>query len=355
MFIKKATEILLSRDYRIVPKLCDSSTVGSESQYITFFKQSGVTFYGIVLINTALCDYKSTSERLREQFKAVAGRYSFANAYFIGIYIGRDAELKDYCTNDIDDYTAYFNEIRWIADTESKKIAVYGSQPDKIEDIGEIVKEALAEEGGGYEPQTELNAVIEKEIDNRRAALKSKNTVCTLAIIAINCLIAALVFLSGIGDEKMYADLGLNADAALNNGEYYRFISSMFLHSGIVHLMSNMLFLYIFGSSIEKYYGKIKFIVIYLLSGLVGGLVFCGFSASSAVGASGCVFGLAGAVLAYSMRIKRAVDGKDTYFMIMFVIVSTLGGFLNIDTANSAHIGGLLTGFVAGTLLCNKK
>lgn len=355
--IKNITEMLLERDYRIVPQLCGSTVIGEDSKYITFFKYSGTALYGVSIFNTALpFDYDRVCTSLRSSFYSHAKSVSCSRAYFIGLFVGSEDTLTDFCTLDIEDYTAFNIEIRWIIDPYRRKIIVKGSQPDKIIDLKEVLEGAIYKTDGSYSPDTEINTLVQNEADKRRSTIKSRNLVLTLALIAINCFMLALTYLSGGIDTDTMLRLGaIDKGLIFTGGEYYRLFTAMFLHYGIAHLISNMLFLYVFGSGIEKYYGKLKLLIIYLGSGLMGNLLFCLVSEGIAAGASGAVFGLAGAVLGYSLRIKRAVDGKDTYFMVMFLIISLCSGFLDIEVANSAHIGGFIFGLISGLLLCDTK
>lgn len=351
--IKNTSALLLERDYKPVPQLCDGREISDNSSFVTFFKFSGGALYAVSLIN-GNADFETISCNLRDKFYDYAKKQHCTGAYYIGVFVG-GSELDNFCTLNIEDYTQFCTELRWIADRDKKCVRVLGSQPDKIIDVREILDKALLQENGGYSPAVEMDTLIKNEYDRRRGEVKSRTTVITFALIALNCFMLALTYLKGgIGAENMLS-MGAAYSEYVADGQYYRLFTAMFLHYGIIHLASNMLFLYIFGSSIERYYGKVKMLCIYLGSGIVGNILFCLFSQGAGAGASGAVFGLAGAVLARSIATKRAVDGKDTYFMVMFVIISICSGFLDIEVANSAHVGGFLFGLVSGFLLNQKK
>ncbi len=358
-FPKKITEKLLERDYNFVPRLSDGELVGNDSKYISFLKQSGTAVYGVVLLRADNSfDYRDVYIRLKETFYQFAGGINCTNAYYVGLFVGsdEDAELRDFCTNDIEDYTLKLNEIRWIVDVEKKKIFVMGSQPDKLLDLNELIDSALAETDDSYSPNVEMRTLMQNEIDKRRESIKSGNILCTAALILINVVLLALTYLTGgIGTENMVRMGALSTELLFNHHQYYRLFTAMFLHFGVIHLASNMLFLYVFGSVIERYYGKVKFLLIYLGAGLAGNIVYALLSDGVAAGASGAVFGLVGAMLSFSRIIKRSVEGKDTYFMILFAIISICGGMFMEGVANSAHIGGFVFGLIAGHLMYKKK
>ncbi|HET7481170.1 MAG TPA: rhomboid family intramembrane serine protease [Rubrobacteraceae bacterium] len=136
-------------------------------------------------------------------------------------------------------------------------------------------------------------------------------------------------------------------------GEYYRLFTSVFLHSGAIHIGFNMLSLYYLGSFVEESFGRGRFLALYILSGLAGGiayLYFGGFN-TPAVGASGAIFGLLGGVLGYSLR--RGTFSWQNPIVRQLLILTALNlylGFSIPNISNTAHIGGLVGGAVFGWL-----
>jgi rhomboid protease GluP len=353
--IKNITEGMLERDYGIVYKLCDSEVVGDDSRYITFAKVSQTVIYGVAVINCSTeSSYQEVYARISNFFRAYSDRKP---VFCVGIFIGEGEEAEQFCTVNIDDYDVGFNEIRWLVDINKKSIVVNGNQPNKVGDLSAILKSALDNTDTTYSPDMEITDLLKKDGDKRKSQLKSNNIAFTYALIAINCFVMAATYLTGgTGVNNMLNMGALDAGLVFNQGQLYRLFTAMFLHFGIMHLASNMLFLYVFGRSIERYYGKLKFLFIYIGAGLVSSLACCIFdSGAVAAGASGAVFGLVGAMLSCSKKVKHVVDGKDTYFMLMFVVISIASGFVGDDIANSGHIGGLLFGIVAGWLLYDSE
>lgn len=137
-------------------------------------------------------------------------------------------------------------------------------------------------------------------------------------------------------------------------GEYWRLLSSVFLHSGAIHLGFNMLSLYYLGSFVEESFGRGRFLALYVLSGLSGGIAYLYFGdfAGSAVGASGAIFGLLGGVLGYSLR--RGTFSWQNPIIRQLLILTALNlylGFTIPNISNTAHIGGLIGGAVFGWLI----
>ena len=142
--------------------------------------------------------------------------------------------------------------------------------------------------------------------------------------------------------------------AIVAEGETWRLVSSVFLHSGVVHLGFNMLSLYFLGSFVEEAFGRSRFLALYLLSGVSGGLAylyFGGFNAP-AVGASGAIFGLLGGVLGYALR--RGTFSWQNPLIRQLLILLALNlylGFSIPNISNTAHLGGLAGGFAFGWLV----
>ena len=142
--------------------------------------------------------------------------------------------------------------------------------------------------------------------------------------------------------------------ALVAQGEAWRLLFSMFLHSGIVHLGLNMLSLYFLGAFVEQAFGRGRFLALYLLSGISGGLAYLYFGGFNvpAVGASGAIFGLLGGVLGYALR--RGTFSWQNPLIRQLLILLALNlylGFSIANVSNTAHLGGLAGGFVFGWLV----
>ena len=128
--------------------------------------------------------------------------------------------------------------------------------------------------------------------------------------------------------------------------ELYRLISSMFLHAGIIHLTFNLYALYILGPQLESFFGKAKFLSIYLISGLIGGFVSIIFQGaeSVSVGASGAIFGLIGAFLYFGYHYRVYFGSVIKSQIIPLLVLNLFIGFMSKDINMAAHIGGLIGG-----------
>ena len=148
--------------------------------------------------------------------------------------------------------------------------------------------------------------------------------------------------------------LGALVPALVAEGEAWRLLTSLFLHSGFAHLALNMISLYFLGSFAEVSFGRGRFLALYFISGIAGGLAYLYFGAfnSPAVGASGAIFGLLGGVFGFAIR--RGTFSMRNPVINQLLILTAINLFLGAtipNVSNTAHIGGLVGGFVFGYLM----
>ena len=173
-------------------------------------------------------------------------------------------------------------------------------------------------------------------------------------LVAVNVIVYLICTFTG---DLLYNIGELDAAAVLLRGEYGRIIYSMFLHAGIEHLFNNMVILFFLGAMIEKVTGHPQLLLIYLLSGI--GANICSLlykvmtmDSMASVGASGAIFGLDGVLLAWILFDREDMPDVTPRRVVLMIILSLYSGFTAQNIDNAAHVGGLLTGFAAGALLC---
>ena len=189
----------------------------------------------------------------------------------------------------------------------------------------------------------ELNEKTTRE-DKKLAKIFANNDkpIITAALIIINVLIFIYTVLKPSFMINTFANYYVNVKA----GEYYRLFTSMFLHANVYHIFFNMYALYAIGSQMEKYYGKAKFLIIYIVSGILGSLLSCTLTNNVSVGASGAIFGLFGAMIYFGYKYRTSLDAFLRSGIVPVVLINLALGFIipNIDI--TAHIGGLLGGLL---------
>ena len=192
----------------------------------------------------------------------------------------------------------------------------------------------------------EINDKNEVEAKKAEDIFTKKRPVITYALIIINVLVFLAMYIFGKGSEDNLTLLlfGANYPVLVRAGDYYRLITSAFLHAGLLHLIFNNYALYVIGSQLESFLGKAKFLIIYLVSAICGSLMSMLFSDGISVGASGAIFGLLGSLLyfGYNYRVYLGTVLKSQ--IIPLIILNLVIGFITPGIDNAAHIGGLLGG-----------
>lgn len=180
----------------------------------------------------------------------------------------------------------------------------------------------------------------------------------TKLLIVINLVMFFMLELSGgsMDINNLIAN-GAKYNPAILNGEWWRIVSSMFLHIGFLHLFMNMVALYYLGMAVERMYGSVRFLIIYFLAGIGGGLTSFAFNINVAAGASGALFGLFGALLFFGVLYKRLFFQTMGKGLLLILAINLVFGFMIPQIDMGAHVGGLLMGFLASciTYLPRKK
>jgi rhomboid protease GluP len=179
----------------------------------------------------------------------------------------------------------------------------------------------------------------------------------TIILIALNTLVYLLMALQSHSflnfNLKVLLDWGANSGALTSGGQWWRLLTSTFEHGGLLHIALNMWCLYNLGWLAELLFGRSRFTVIYLLCGIGGSLAsICWRGNGVSVGASGAIFGIAGALipamlLHSNQQLRAALKGQLTSIAI-FVFYNLAFGAAAHGVDNAAHVGGLLTGLLLG-------
>lgn len=168
----------------------------------------------------------------------------------------------------------------------------------------------------------------------------NEKPIITTSLIVIN----VIVYLLSIVNYNFILNTFANYYLYIKNGEFYRLLTSTFVHANIIHLLFNMYALYVIGPVVEKYYGKLKFLLIYLGSGIIGSLFSVVLTNYASVGASGAIFGLFGALLFFGYKYRATLDGFLRSSIVPTLILNLIIGLVIPGIDISAHIGGLIGG-----------
>jgi rhomboid protease GluP len=173
----------------------------------------------------------------------------------------------------------------------------------------------------------------------------------TQVLLGVNVAVFLLALASPRLDE-----LGANYGPLTITGQWWRLATYMFLHSGFIHIAFNMWCLWDLGALCESLYGRATFAAIYLVTGIAGGVATVGWHPlGAAVGASGAIFGLAGALVASfylgEFSLPSSVIKGTLKSLAFFVVINVLLGGMFPGVDNACHIGGLISGAILGALI----
>lgn len=198
-----------------------------------------------------------------------------------------------------------------------------------------------------------INKKNEKRNKIAEKIFSYKQPIVTYIIMAICIILFILMELSGGStNSQTLLKYGANLDVLVKNGEYYRLFTCIFLHIGIMHLLCNMYSLYIIGREVENLFGKIKYIIIFILSGIFGSIMSLAFTHNTiSAGASGAIFGLLGALLYFGMHYRTYLGEAIKRSIIPIIVVNLIIGFFAEGIDLAAHIGGLVGGILSAMMV----
>ena len=176
------------------------------------------------------------------------------------------------------------------------------------------------------------------------------------AIIIINIIIFLLpdVFSFLTDKEWIYENGAVIPVLVVENGEYYRLITSVFLHFSIRHLLNNMFVLFILGDRLEQILGGVRYLLFYLLCGLGANIVSLIFDLkmgdwyTMSAGASGAIFGVVGGLMWIVFMNRGRLGDLSSGQLAVMAFFTLYLGFTSSGVDNAAHVGGLLVGILLG-------
>lgn len=147
------------------------------------------------------------------------------------------------------------------------------------------------------------------------------------------------------GKFDLYTLLSLN-QTYVHGGDVYRLITAGFMHANVFHLITNMYSLYVIGEQVESFVGKAKYLAIYFFSMVIGNLLSCLVNGPTgwALGASGAIFGLMGALVYFGYHYRLYLDSVLKTQIIPLIFINLMVGFMFSNIDNAGHIGGLVGG-----------
>ncbi len=279
----------------------------------------------------------------------------------------------------------------WIIDLNMYRLMIYETQSKVFEGLDRKLEQILEEEiqeqqiqgqyrtgnqeqgyqEQGYQGQEQQGQDRSDQSFDRRESVSGHNasrllqfTLFNTTIIVVNTIIFLLYSYTQIlgSKEEVYFKGALSWYFIKESKEYYRILTSMFMHADWNHLINNMVVLLFVGVYLERVAGRLKYLLIYFGTGIVAGITSISYNMWQyqaevnlrpvfSVGASGAIFGVVGAMLYIILVNRGQIQGISRRQMIMFAGVSLFGGVGNVQIDVAAHIGGFIAGILLAILL----
>lgn len=237
-----------------------------------------------------------------------------------------------------------FNNILCVNVKELNDLEQYDFVTNEFPDINKY--EDFKEEGMELfvKVTDDINKKNKEDAVKAEDVFKKRTPFITYSLIAINIIIYIFMML-GYRDNIIW--FGANVPDFIRQGDIYRLLSSVFIHANIMHLICNMYALYVIGPQLESYLGRVKYLLVYLISGITGNLLSMAFTTGASVGASGAIFGLFGALLYFGYHYRVYLGTVLKSQIIPLIVLNLFIGFMVPGINNAAHIGGLIGGVLA--------
>ncbi len=312
--------------------------------------------------------YKHILEQVKNNFKgADPDKIKLLSLIFTAF----PDRVKHFCTDPGE-------EDHWIVDINAGRLIIYETQSNEFSALQRQLEELLIEEAAdrqqvmqtgeaGYDGDSGY-APMTGQMGRQRFGFRFFTPVNTGIMIANVIIFLISQFTPIFGDENQWFTKGaLSWYFVIREKEYYRILTSMFLHLDLRHLFNNMLVLLFIGDKLERAAGRIRYLFLYFGSGILAGAASIGYNmwkdngqfsyqgSVFSIGASGAIFGIVGAMLFIVAVNRGRLEGIGTRQMVLFVIFSLYGGITNTQIDQAAHVGGFLAGVILAAAVYRRR
>jgi len=334
------------------------SILSNETSILGLVNFTGSMWSALIIINTNTMSRDMYENDLKPKLEGYLEEllkdYGKKNVVVVNVFVDSSSlEYDGFLDEDRFELDMAVMNAYWGVDLRNRSLKIGKNSPDRIGNLKRFVTESL-EASSEVKTHFDINTLYDEAVAKRPQLAERGGLapILTYVLIIINLLIGAAT-LAG-GNQIFTLAMGVGAlfpQFVLESGEHYRLFTYMFLHANIMHLLNNCFSLYIFGSRVERFYGRAKMLIIYLAAGIFAGLVSVLMIPNPTIGASGAAFGLLGAILALALRSKADIVGLNYSTILVLASISLALGFVRPEVNNHAHVGGLVAGFVLGMLL----
>lgn len=233
----------------------------------------------------------------------------------------------------------------------AREIARHTDPGLPVDGLDKLLKQLLVTSNDEYETLPDFSEILTQKAREYTIEFQTAKPAMTYYLIGINLVIWIIVYILG---SYSLLEGGAKLNSGIINGQYWRLFTPIFLHAGPtpIHVLVNCYSLFVLGQGIERIFGHVKFTFVYLAAGIIGNIASFAFSPHPAVGASGAIFGLLGAILYYGVENPKVYKKYFGYNVITTIVLNVIIGFsLAGIIDNFAHLGGLAGGFLTAGIV----
>ena len=300
----------------------------------------------------------------QEAYPVIASDYKTYKLRAIDYMKSRGYENVDILTLVI---TSYVDECKkyvidddsvWILNSETKQLIVYERQIEDFCNLRSQIEDACVEMGGSRS----VNPYRQYEEFKKKSLIYREFSLVNTILVVLNVVIFSVLSFSGstLDIDYMLEKGVMFVPRILDNGEYYRFITCFFVHFGFLHLVGNMVVLMFLGDNVERQLGWWKYIILYMSSGLIGSIgsftyAFYRNRGIVSAGASGAIYGVIGALLWLVIANKGRLEDMTITRVCVMIAYALYSGFTSENIDITAHLCGLVGGFLLAVILYRKE
>jgi len=268
----------------------------------------------------------------------------------------------------------------WIVDLSTYRLMIYENESGNFSGLDKMLEQLLdmeqREQGQTTEGLHNSGVSGGQYTSNPQYAQNEKKTTWAVQLTLVNMVLVAINIIAYIithytslfgTPEEMFQKGAFSWYYVVENHEYYRFITSMFMHADFSHIFGNMLVLFFLGTNLERAVGKLKYLFIYFGAGILAGIASFGYNmwmeygaksiydTTFGIGASGAIFGVVGALLFIILIHRGYHDGISASQVLIFTGINIYNGVIDRQIDQSAHVGGFIAGFILAAIVYRRQ
>lgn len=311
-------------------------------EFVFFFREENayVNVLNVIDYKQGFCITQDQYVHLKQTISNFFRERGVHEVHILSLLISADTEkAKQLCKEDA---------FCWLIQPLENRLLIHENQVSDFYGLKNLLENFLYNLSTSSEKEQDVSTLSKEAETYSMLQRFGQLSWVNVLLVVSNVILFILCTFTG---DLLYNKGAFSVMDLIQNREWYRVFTSMFLHADIEHLVSNMLVLYYIGNAVEKQVGHLPYAVIYFLSGISGAVFSMGYELIthtyvSSVGASGAVFGIEGALLILVL-LHRGKWAELTAGRVIFTIAFSLYcGFTSSYVNNAAHIGGVLMGFV---------